>query len=538
MGVRVTVSGEEVYPESYSVSESSMPIAGGDSSGAVGTIELQVSDLPAIPSSMNLEETVTLLDSNRGSTSGKIRQVGAGLDRGVKYSVLADNLLGRFNIEVQTQPQATNFQTAFLYYCNLAGIAPSSVNIDSAVANRTVRFPGWYGNLWNNMKEMATGMGVDLNLISNIVTVRPIRKFEAIRNREFESSVSADGTSLALKQEVIWYQSVYVASGLIYPPGGWNSEVRVLSVNAGETVETTLETNSSIFSIDQPVASTSVAKDYTASSVYTVVGDDGLPIVPAQWADYGGRLSVSITPDTLSLVVKITGATGLVQANGNPIRTYRIGISSGTSADDTYSTLRIVGRHIRLDKRSTILPTGVTPERTNQEFAPTIDSFFLNNTNDAFSAGTRGARRHAGRSLSYSASVSALNRRGETGSEAAAPYSYFRALYAGQTYGARKTAFAGQNYSYVRSLAQATVQDSFDNQIFGNAPGARVWDQESGRWYRVRQATTTWSEISIEAEDDMTNGDMKVKFTGMTYGQAKTHYGSNNYYKANLRGAA
>lgn len=543
MGVKVTIAGQEVHPASYRITESSVPIAGGDSSGAVGTISVEVSKLPQIPASMNLEDEIFLLDSNRGSTSGTIRSVEANRGAGPRYSVTADNLLGDLNIEVTASPIVNTLQGVFWYYCLLAGIPTEIVDVTGSRASEIVRIPGWKGNLWVHLKELATGVGYDLNLINNRVTFRPIRTFEAIRNREIDAVASADGTSLAQKQQVTWYDTQSIINGLIYPPGGWNNEVRVLSVNAGETVETTLETDSSIISLIQPVAQTFVSKEYASGSVYTVVGDDGLPIVPAQWADYGGRLSVSISDDFRSIIVKMTGATGLVQANGNPIRTFRIGISSGTSADDTYSTLRIIGNHIKLNAHTITIPTGVSSTRTSEEFAPAIDSVFLTNVNDAYSAGTRGARRHAGRTLTYRASVSALNRRGDTGSEAMPPYSYVDGLFPTASYGEVNTTISGNptlggTYGNWKRTLAATVQQSFDNQIFGNAPGARIWDQDSGRWYRIRNSTTEWGVLSVDAEDDMTNGDMKTKFAGQTYGQVSSHYGSNTYYKANLRGAA
>ena len=544
MGVKVTIAGQEVHPASYRITESSVPIAGGDSSGAVGTISVEVSKLPQIPASMNLEDEILLLDSNRGSTSGTIRSVEANRGGGPRYSVMADNLLGDLNIDVRATPIQAPLRDIFYYYCSLAGIPSDIIDVTGPKANQILAFPGWMGNLWVNLKELATGVGYDLNLINNRVTFRPIRTFEAIRNREIDAVASADGTSLAQKQQVTWYNTESsVFSSLVYPPGGWNPEVRVLSVNAGETVETTVETDSSIFSLIQPVAQTFVSKEYTSGSVYTVVGDDGLPIVPAQWADYGGRLSVSISEDFRSIIVKMTGATGLVQANGNPIRTFRIGISSGTSADDTYSTLRITGNHIKLNPSTITIPTGVTAARTSEEFAPAIDSVFLTNINDAYSAGTRGARRHAGRTLTYRASVSALNRRGDTGSEDMPPYSYVDGLFPASTYGEVDTSISsnpelGGTYGNWKRTLAATVQQSFDNQIFGNAPGARIWDQDSGRWYRIRNSTTEWGVLSVDAEDDMTNGDMKTKFSGQTYGQVNSHYGSNTYYKANLRGAA
>lgn len=541
MGVMLSIGGRRVHAESYSVQESSTPLAGGDSSGAIGTIEASVPRLPYSPIGLNAQEELSLIDTRLGSTVGTIREVGNSRTSASGFSVMASNRLGEFNIETQVLPFTGRLEDAFRYYCSLANI-DTGILVDSSIANRQVNFLGWNGNLWNHMKMMATAISADLNLISNNVVLRPVRLFDAIRNRNVDSDATIDSTDLALKQEVIWYPSEYVASGLIYPSGGWRSDLTPLSVPAGETIEKVLDSTqdvfASIFSIQQPVAQSFVSREYSASSVYSVVGDDGLPIPPAQWADFGGSLSVAISEDTQSLVVTLTGAQGLFQANGQPMKTFRIGIASGESSQDTYSTLRIVGRYISTRAQSIILPTGIPDFRTGQEFAPTIDNPFLNTLESAYSAGIRGARRYAGRRMTLSASVSALNKRGQTGTANYPPYSYAQGLWGGLTYGGVQTLNATKTYADVRAEFYASVQDDFDNQVFGNAPGARIWDQPTGRYYRIRQANTSWSEIQVEADDDLTNGDVQSFFQGLTYGQVGVRYSGQTYYKANVRGLA
>ena len=541
MGVMLKIGGQRVHPTVYQVNESSTPLAGGDSSGAIGTIEVEVAALPFSPIGLNAQEELSLVDTRLGSTIGTTREVSHGRIDASGFSVMASNRLGEFNIETQVQPFSGRLEDAFRYYCSIANI-DSGILVDTAIANRQVNFLGWSGNLWNHMKMMATAIGADLNLISNNVVLRPVRLFEAIRNRNVDSSATIDSTDLALKQEVIWYPSTYVNRGLIYPAGGWRSDITPLSVPAGETVTTTLDASkdvlASIFSIEQPVAQYFVSQAHDSSSVYTVVGDDGLPIQPAQWADFGGSLSVAITPDTQGLIVTMTGASGLFQSNGQPMKTFRIGLASSASSQDTYSTLRVVGRYISTRQESLILPTGVPEYRTGQEFAPTIDNPFLDSLGAAYSAGVRGARRYSGRRMSISASVSRLNRRGQTGTANYPPYSYAQGLWGALTYAGVQALNAPKSYATIRAEFYAAVQDSFDNQVFGNAPGARFWDQSTGRYYRVRSAATSWSDMNIEGDDDLTNGDVQNAFQGMTYAQVGARFTGQTYYKANVRGLA
>lgn len=538
MGIRVTADGKTVAVGKYRVSESSTPLAGGDSSGAVGVIELDIQTPRAtIPYPFLLsEKELEFIDTSRGSTIGTIRQVTNNRASNFPWHITANTRLGDFNIEVQALPISGTLEAAFEYYCALANI-DSDIRVDPAIASTPVDFPGWKGNLWQHMKMMATGIGADLNLISNVVILRPVRQFVALTDRETDAAPTVDNTDLALKQEVIWYDTQHVSSGLIYPPGGWNDEVRVLSVNAGQTVETILDVPASITSLEQPVAMASVDPHYSASSVYTVVGDDNIVIQPAQWAAYGGSLSVAVSEDTRSIVVTMVGAEGLYQINGSPMKTFRIALSAGTS-DSTYSTLRIVGDSIQMNEQSLILPTGVEAWRTGQEFAPTIDNVFMNTLDDAYSAGVRGARRHSGKTVSLSATVTAVNRRGERGTANYPPYSYAQAQWDALNYGQVKTANAGLTYATIKADFYADVQDDFDNQVFGNVVGARYFDRGSARWYRVRDATTEFGTMNIECDDDLLFGDVQTRFDALTYGQVATHFTGRSYYEANLMGVA
>ena len=534
MGTLIQVDGKVKHAGRYRISESSMPLAGGDSSGSVGTIELDLQDESGVTPFLMMEGRIDFIDTNRGSTVGTVRNVRRNLTSAFPVTISGDTRLGDFNIEVQASPFSGRLEDAFGYYCALANI-DSGIVVDPALRDRQVAFPGWSGNLWNHMKMMATGITADLNLVSNNVVLRPVRQFTAIADRAIDASPEVDGTSLALKQEVIWYDTERVTSGLIYPAGGWNPEVRVLSVNAGETAETTLDVPNSIFAIDQPVAVNSVTPEYDASSVYTVVGDDNITIPAQQWLDYGGSLSVAISEDTNSLIVTITGATGLVQLNGQPMKTFRIAMSAGTG-DSTYSTLRIVGDSIQLNQKSIIIPTGVEEWRTGQEFAPTIDNPFINSMEDAFSAGVRGARRHSGKTFSISSTVTAVNRRGQRGTANYPPYSYAQSIWGGGTYGDVDDGNAGKTYGAIQGEFYELVQDDFDNQVFGNIVGARYFDRSSARWYRVRDSTTEWGQMSIEGDDDTLLSDVQARFSGETYGDVNAHFAEVSYYEANLMG--
>lgn len=536
MGVSVRLDGKLLKDQhSYSIRESSSPLAGNDSSGAVGTIDIDVSHQSE--SHLLLGKPVTFEDSRFGSTLGTITSVSSsgGVD-----SISATNRLGDLMIEVQVQPVNDTLANAFEYYLSLANI-DTGIVVDPAISSRAVTFRGWYGNLWLGMKQMALALDCDLTLVSNNIVLRPIRRFNAVRGRDLDRSFTASGEQLALKQEVLWYENEYRSNYAVWPvTEDWES-VEILSVSAGETVVRNLPLESSVTSIEEPIAMNypGFSPGNMTVSGYTVVGDDNIHITPAQWTAFGGSLSVEINPDTESLSVTIVGAKGMVQINGDPMRTFRIGLSSGDG--NVYPALTIVGNGVHFKQNSLILNTGVPAWKTGQEFAPTIDNRFLNNLNDAYRTGTRGARRYAGRNMSISGTVTAVNRRGDKGSATYPPYSFVQDLYSAQTYGNILSLHSGKTYSDVKGEFYALVEDNFENQAFGNAAGARVYDRTTSRYYRVRSATfANRSEVQFNADDDLTNSDIQEHFNGLTYGEVSARPGVDgwSYAEVNLRGMA
>src|SRR5690606_17171476 len=143
------------------------------------------------------------------------------------------------------------------------------------------------------------------------ILLRPIRKRIATQNRDTTRSVTTGGDTLARAVEVYQYNNRPITNELVYPPEGWNPEVEVLNVNAGETAEYTLELSASISSFQAPVMQTFVSQGHSSSSVYTVVADDGLPVSPALWEGSGGSVRIEIAEDTSHLLVTLRGATGV-----------------------------------------------------------------------------------------------------------------------------------------------------------------------------------------------------------------------------------
>lgn len=515
----------------FDVQEDATPLAAGDSSGQVGTISfnLGIPDPDIVPNhpinrfgeAHLIGERVRLEDSRKGFTLGRVSSVSRAGSQVISVSALAR--LGELNVYgVQAPPFIGTLEDAFQTYLGLANVQ-SGFFVDPSVATRSVVFPGWNGELWFNLKRMAAAVDCDISLVSGVILLRPIRAREVTRGRDLDRTSSAGGGSLAQFIEVYQYNNRAVSNELVYPPGGWTEEVSVINVNAGETVEEVIELSASVSSVSQPVMQTFVARDYAASSVYTVTGDDGLPITPEAWAATGGSLSVSINPDTTSLTVTVTAPQTLPNKDGAPIGVYSISLSSEESTG-RYSTLRLVGSGVAFDKQLKRIPTGVGSRETATEVGVTIDNPFISTAADMYRTALRAVSEFNGTARRVSGSVSSVNRRGDSGSITLKTYAQIQTLHSGKTYAQVQTLWAGKTYLEIQNSLNSEQNSLFENQVFGNVSGARVWDRSTRRWYRIRSATLNADMITFEADDDLLHSDVAPALSGQTYAQVQTGF--------------
>lgn len=544
MSFELEIGGYSFGQTGFTVQEAATPLSAGDSSGQVGTISFEI---PALDPELNpnhpvvvygptwlLNRPVRLQDSRKGFTLGSVSAVQPSLSSG-SIQVTANSRLADLNVyNVQAPPFVGVLADAFETYLSLANVTAGFLS-DPAIASRQVVFPGWQGELWFNLKQMAAAIDCDISLVSGVILLRPIRQREATRGRDIERSANAGGGSLAQNIVINQYNNRPISNELVYPPGGWSEEVTTINVNAGESVEQVLELSSSVSSIEQPTMQTFVSKGHDSSSVFTVVGDDGLPVQPSQWRAQGGRLRVEINPDTTSLTVYVTAPTGIRNKDNKDIGVYGIALSSDSSTG-RYSTLRIIGSGVGFNKEEVRVPTGVSSSETSTEVGVTIDNPFLSSRDEVYTAGVRAARAYSGTSISISGTVSAINRRGDTGDLTLRSYSDMQTLHSSRTYAQVQGLYSGQSYLQVEEYFNSGLEDEFENQVFGNVAGARMWDEATRRWYRLRTGTMTPERIQFEAEDDLLHSDVQSFLQGQTYSSVQVLYNGFSYREVDLMG--
>ncbi|ALJ19576.1 hypothetical protein [Microbacterium sp. No. 7] len=489
MGVQIKIGPWLFNAGEFTVEEDATPLAAGDSRGSVGsmTITLPEPDVTVADAGPNSgmatllqygptilhRKPVQITADGRGTTYGTVTstaRTGQGTIR-----VTCATGLARWNVyNAQAQPYVGTLGGLLNYYASLAGIASSELQIASALAARPILAPGWSGEVWYHLKQLLVAEQLELALVDGKHLIRTTHSNHLDAGREISLSGTAPEPTLAQRVEVYNYNSYAITNALVYPPGGWQPEVKVLNVNAGEEAVYTLELEASLSSIQQPTMVTHVDPGHSSSSVYTIVANDGLPVPPAMWAARGGQVSVEIGPDTKTLIVALRGATGVPTAQGEEATNFSLALASAATTN-RYSTLRIVGTGVAWEKRIHNFYTGVSPQETATEVGVTIDNPFLRTLEHTYRAGIRAAVQFAGTQPTLS--VEAVD---------------------------------------VRAGSSGT---------FGTIAGGRLWDRRSARYYRIERASITRGSIGVQAVDDTTVGDFADAYPEWTIGQYVDKFG-------------
>ncbi|MEV5068948.1 hypothetical protein MRBLMI12_000505 [Microbacterium sp. LMI12-1-1.1] len=532
MGVLTRIAGLDWTPEPqrYSVTEASTPLAVSDSSGAVSSFDVTIPTGGTLTPWLTARgRAIELHDTRKGYIFGTIDNASFSDDNGL-VTLSCISHLGALNLyNIQAAPYSGTLQGAFAYYLSLAGIT-SGFTVEDSIQDTPVHVVGWFGELWTNLKSLAAAFRAEISLVSGIIVLRPIRQREAIRGRDTQRGKALPGSPIAQFVTVYHYDTKPIVDEPIYPVGGWNEDVEVISVNAGETIEQVLELGASVYEVQQPVFQETIAPEFNQASVYNVVGNDGRPVTEAAWVGAGGSLNVFINEDTMSVTLRVTGPTGLPSNDGKELASFAIAMASD-SGSSRYSSLRLVGSGVSFTKTPYQFATGIPAERASKEEGTTIDNPFLTTLNDVYNAGARAAREYAGRKFTLSGTVTAINQIGDRGSIGLPTYAEVKSQFAGKTYAQVKADAinAGKTYADGRNYWRDLRRDQYENQAWGNIGGARVWDATTRRYYRIRSGTSMRESIQLQAEDDLAYGDVKQAYAGLTYAQVKDRLAGATY---------
>lgn len=514
MGVTIQIDGEPEYNASgFSVTEDATPI---DASNLIGGVGQFTVSTPEKRSSKFLNgREVSISDSGKGTTVGIARGVSGD---GLTATVTADSRLYLFNAVYNLPPYTGTLSGLFEQWMAIVGIDSGYV-IDESFDAITLNSPGFVGNVWDALKALCVRYSVEVALVSSNVVFRPLRLREVVNYRDSQVTWSLDETSRAQSFEVYWYETETFTDELVYPLGGWNPDVAALQgIDAGQTQVFNLplfpasgETGIgvSLTSINPPVVQTSVSPGYVATSVYTVIGNDGLPIPTTQWDQNGGSLTVAIAEDSRSIDVTVTGMN-------DPTGTYapyRIALSSG---DTVYSTLRITGDGIRVTKKKFVWQTGLPENVTSTDVGTRVENEWVDSRQAALDIAMNVAPRYSSAAMALSVTSIGVNRRGDVNSYTYPTLGDANEAWSGMTLEDLNDLFSGGTLSDVTDYLDALVVENFENQSFGNVAGARVLNDS--QYYRVSSATQNELSITYSADRDTLVSDLNTAFAGLTLG--------------------
>jgi hypothetical protein len=452
--------------ENYSVVEDATTIDPSNYRGGAGQISVSTQDIIAENIKEFYTAEMTLSDTVLGSVQGTVR--GMSNSTG-SITLTGDSIVGLLNVDKLVQPQMETLQAAFNYYFGLVDLA-GYLSITPAIGSRVVRYPGWDGNLWDNIKRILTAERIELTLLDGRIVVRPLRTHEVRTDFFTQTGWELNSQQVAEKVRVHYYSNELLTQGEVYPVPDdvvmpWSTEeVRepgdppVYNVDAGERLVFTVDLKASLTSVNQPQVVDFVQnRSYAGTNgVYAVAGNDGKPIPADQWTSQGGSLSVRLlNPNQIE--VTIVGASMLQYAP------YRIAMTAGPS--DYYNSLHITGRGVFFTDRYVELTTGTTARTTGESLGADIENPFISTKAQAYSVG-----QHAAASYALTQTISGSGRH---------------------------------------------LIDS--ESAMGNVAGGRILVDNA--YYRVDSATHTPNVTSVDASLDTLIRDMNERFDGMTLGE-------------------
>lgn len=514
---------------SYSIEEDATPISLSDQTGGAGQSTITVGVDGRVDGKALHRMKAVLSEDGDGTTSGTISNPSGD---GVNLTLPLTSDLNALSVTRSVPPFSGTLTAYFESVFALVGVG--NYSIDSSFNSVTVAFAGWDGDVRTNLWALCAVYGAEVSLVASTVTVRPVRQRVATNKRDASVQWAIADSSLVQQVSGYWYDTSSITSGLIYPPGGWNSSVQVLQVAAGQTAETDLALTPqstdgqgfgvSVTSIVAPTCVFSVGPTDDSASVYTVSGDDGLPVTPAEWKAGGGSLTVTVNPDLASLHVVLVGATGIPNSSGAAIQTYSIAMSSDTS--DNYSSLRIIGSGAQYNKHLITYLTGLSVDMAPNVAATTIDTPFITDPATLTSRMTWVLSEAMGPTQTIGVHARAINRVSDTGVPVQPTVNDWDTHYSGFTVTQIDTDNSGLTWDQVDDKAAGWVSSTFENQMFGNLAGARV--TVDGATYRISTATASGGQsgsgVQYTAQFDTTLDDLDAWFAGLTVDQIDALY--------------
>lgn len=379
MAVRIEGIPDPSNLTTYSVTEDATGLDPSTPSGGFGQIQFTAVDWPN--SKMLSRNDITVVDSVHGRITGTVQNV---TPDGVTVSVVGDSELGKFNARRVAQPFSGKMSEYVQYLMDLSGLYAT---LDYQAPDYTIHVPGFMDNVWERIKLLMSAHQLELTLVGDVVVVREPLLVESTLANAVSLSTTVNRQTSSLAVDVRYYNYRPITKGEVYPVKG--EEPAIQTVEAGETIEFELNINASLSKVYQPVPSLAVGPGDRSGTegVYTIVGQDNLPIMPAQWKAAGGRLDVFLTDEPGILRCVLMGA------QIPHLAPFRIAESAGGT---DYNSLHITGDGVAWEANAVRLYTGADPKVAAEEVGVEVDNPYISTPSQAVATGAITAAAHSG----------------------------------------------------------------------------------------------------------------------------------------------
>lgn len=486
--VRLSGTGRFMGPPSniisYSYTEGSTPLVPGDESGAIGDVSIDVMNCNNA-SILLYKDEFYLQDSLHGSVIGEIENVSGSNDQ---ITMGGRSRLALLNVDKVIPPRTGDIETIMTGILSDVGIT-TQVIYDAALSPDTVHAPGYEGDVWVYVKDLCAAFEIEITVIRDYIVVRPARQRVIDASNILERNWQIQDIELAQEFDVAYYNYSQETDFLMFPKGGWNPEVPVYQVAANETITFDIPLEFYATSVNQPQVQDTVTKEYAGpASVYSVSGNDNLPVTAAFWNDFGGSMSFAIKGDGGTLEVTLTGP------NYEALSPYSISVSDGSTS---YSTLRITGDGLNYERMLYTEKTGLSAAEAPLEKGQEIDNRAIDTLADAKRFALFARRLYSLPRQTYSTSARTFPRiKGSIPTIFYPTFDEFSdSLPTGYTFTNLNTDYVGVTFAEFTVEVGNTVP-----QGFGEVSGAKI--QLEDAMYRVRSVTITPDTVSIDAEYD------------------------------------
>ena len=473
----------------YSYTEGSTPLVPGDESGAIGDVSIEVLN-ENNASILLYKDDFYLQDNFHGSVQGSVESVAGNNDT---VTMGGRSRLAALNVEDIIPPRTGTIGNIIEAVINAVG-EETNILKDAGLSTATVNAPGYEGDVWVYIKQLCSAYETEVTVIRDYIVIRPTRQRTIDATNLIDKSWQVQDIELAQTFDVAYYNYTPRTDYLVYPEGGWNSEVQVYSVAANETTEFEVDLEFFLTSVQQPQVFDTVAKDYGTVSCYSVSGNDNLPVSAAFWEAFEGDMAFEILGDGSRVKVTITGPTY------EPLSPYSISISDGSTS---YSTLRMVGTGMDYNRLLYTEETGLTPTEAPTVKGTEIDNPAINTLAEAKRYALFARRLYALPTQTYSTSGRTFPRL--EGSIPSIFYptfdDYNDSVPTGYSFANFNSDYVGQTFDdFTVALGNVVPQG------FGEVAGSRV--QLDDAVYRVRSSNITPDIISFDAEYDTLFSDL------------------------------